>query len=325
MKKTLQLTVLSLLSVSMTAQVTINGADINPSVGNAITDNTSAYSSPGNAGANQTWDFSSLTSTGTSTTNINASSTNGANMVFSSASADAHYSITSSSQEIKEIFASSTTITYSNGEKVLQFPLAFNASYSDTFRATFMSGGLYPAVRAGYNTLEVDGYGTLILPSQTITDVVRVHLQQDYADTIDIGTPYIIAYTSDIYIWYKAGFKSALLGMTSFDAGGQVSSYGTYTNATNVGIDRIEGVEEVKILGNPVIENLNFSIETNTSLDVDYQLVDLSGSVVYSSNSASLTSGTNVLTISTDNLAAGVYALKITSGESAISKLIIRE
>jgi len=325
MKKKLQASLLCLISISAMSQVTINGSDVNPSVGNSITDNSTTYASPGNAGANQTWDFSTLTSGGTSSTTITASTTNGANMKFSTSSADAHYSVTSSEQEIKEIFASSTTITYSNGEKVLQFPLAYNASYSDTFRATFMSGGIYPAVRAGSNTLLVDGYGTLMLPSQTISDVVRVRLQQDYADTIDIGTPYIINYTSDIYIWYKAGFKSPVLSMTTFDGGGTVSSYGAYTNAVDVGIDKIEGVEELKILGNPFTENLKFSIQTTSELPIDYQIVDISGSVIYASNSATLLNGENVLTIPTTELSTGVYALKITSGSSTISKLIIRE
>jgi len=325
MNKTLPLTIFSLFSFATFAQVTINGSDVNPSPGFTYTDNQTTYMSPGNAGTNQTWDFSSLTSSGTMTSNVSAATNNGANMLLDNGSSQAYYSYTSTEQEVKEIIASGTTITYSNGEKTLQFPLTYNSTYSDTFKASFLSGGTYPAVRAGSNSFVVDGYGTLILPNQTINDVIRIRFQQDYSDTIDIGSPYIINYTSDIYIWYKAGFKSPVLSMINFVGAGTTSDYGIYTNANNVSIDEIKNIEEVKVYGNPFTDLLTFSVEATKPLEIEYQITDMSGQVVYSSMNASISDGSNKFNISTNSLKSGVYALKITNGNQAISKILIRE
>lgn len=327
MKKSLLFVFAAGFSMANFAQTTINGSDVNNYAGQTYTDNNTSYVSPGNAGANQTWDLSSLTSTGTLTTTVASATNNGANLSFSTGSGSiAYYSVNSSAMEMVELYTSNTTITYSNGEKALQYPLTYNSNYTDTFRATFMSGGIYPAVRAGQNMLTVDGYGTLILPNQTITDVLRINLQENYADTIDMaGSPYIINYSTNIYLWYRAGSHFPLANMTTANYGGQTTSYGTYTAATNVGIARIEGVESITILGNPVQSQLNFLVEANDSKEIEYSLVDLSGQVVYQTNTTTVLPGSNQLSINTDNLAKGMYALKISNGDAFISKLIVKE
>jgi hypothetical protein len=325
MKKTLRLTIYTLFSVTAFAQGPIISSDLNPSPGLTYTDNQTTYMAPGSAGANQTWDFSSLTSSGTMTSNVSAATNNGANMLLDNGSSQSYYSFTSTEQELKEVIASGTTITYSNGEKTLQFPLSYNATYSDTFKANFLSNGTYPAVRSGSNTFTVDGYGTLILPNQTVNDVIRIRFQQDYSDTIDIGYPYILNYTSDIYIWYKAGFKSPVLSIVNFVGAGTTSDYGFYTNANNVSIDEVKNIEDVKIYGNPFTDLLTFSVEATKPLEIVYQITDMSGQVVYSSINATLHNGSNKFTIPTNNLKSGAYALKIMNGNQAISKILIRE
>lgn len=327
MKKNLLFVLAISMSIANTAQTTINGSDVNPSVGDSYTDNNTNYMSPGNAGANQTWDLSSLSSSGTTTSTISASTTNGANMLIDNGTGNLVYeNISSAAQEIKAIYSAgnNVTITYSNGEKVFQFPFTYNATYSDSFRATFTTNG-YPAVRSGNGMGTVDGYGTLILPNQTITDVVRVNYQQDYYDTIDIGSPYIIHYTTNNYYWFRAGTHFVLATLSDANFGGQTSQYGLYTNAINVGIPRIEGVKGINILGNPVQSQLNFTIEANDSKEIEYSLVDLSGQVVYQTNTTTVLPGSNRLSINTDNLAKGMYALKISNGDNFISKLIIKE
>lgn len=327
MKKILLFVFATGFSMANFAQTTINGSDVNPNVGDSYTDNSANYMSPGNAGANQTWDLSTLTSSATMTTNVTASTTNGANMQIDNGTGNMVYeNINSSAQEIMAIYSAGNNvmISYTNGEKVFQFPFTYNATYSDSFRATFTTNG-YPAVRAGNGIGTVDGYGTLILPNQTITDVVRVNYQQDYYDTIDIGTPYIIHYTTNNYYWFRAGTHFVLATISDANYGGQTSQYAIYTNATNVGIATIEGVEGITILGNPVQSQLNFLVEANDSKEIEYSLVDLSGQVVYQTNTTTVLPGSNQLSINTDNLAKGMYALKISNGDAFISKLIVKE
>lgn len=328
MKKPIQFVILSIISFSIKSQVIINGSDINPTVGTTLSEHTCNYVNPGNSGANQTWDFSTLTSTGSQSGSASSSSSNGANIVINySSGANIHYKNDANSQEIKYITSnsSSTIFTYSDGEKMLHFPLAYNSSYTDNFRATFITSGVYPSVRSGYNNLIVDGYGTLIMPSQTITNVIRTKLTQVYADTISIsGSPYIINYSSEIYYWYKAGYKAPVLSMTSVTALNQTTQHGSYTTATNVGINEIEGLKSINLLGNPFINNLSFSVKSTKSFSIKYELVSITGDIIYASNEANLSKGINMLNISTEGLKKGIYALKISKGNSILTKMVIK-
>lgn len=306
------------------AQPTINGIDINPVAGESFTDNNTAYTSPGTAGANQTWDLSSLTSNGTTTTTVSSTTVNAANTHFSSTNGDSYMNINSSAQEIIEINASNIIFTYTDGEKIIQFPLSYNTTYTDSFRATFTSG-TYPAVRSGNCIGTVDGYGTLILPNQTITDVIRINYQQDYYDTIDLGSPFIIHYISNVYTWYKAGSHFPIASLSNLESGGQTTEYGAYTNETNLSVSKIDEINEVHLLGNPFQSILSFTVDANASKEIEYSIVDLSGQVVYQSNTTTILPGKNKLSINTENLSKGVYALKISNGFNFISKLIIKE
>lgn len=325
MKKHLLYSFMTVVSINCYSQVTINGSDINPQVGDVQVSNNIDYVSPGASGANQTWDFSALTSTGTATFSIISSTTNGANQAYSYSGAVVHYNNTSSAQEMKTIEASGTVITYTDGEKILQFPLSFNANYSDTFYATFITNG-YPAVRSGDNTLTVDGYGSLILPGQTITDVLRVKLEQDYSDNIDIGAPYIIDYETEIYIWYKIGVREPLMSLSSLTSStGGLTEYGYYTNITNVGTEEIRGIDEVVVLGNPFQNILNFAITASESKSIQYQIIDVTGANVLLSSENMVSIGTNNFAINTDDLPAGIYGLRILDENNSITKLVIKQ
>jgi len=329
MKKQLQITLLSLVSITAFSQTTINGSDVNPSIGESYTSNTCAYQNPGAAGANQTWDFSNLVSTGTYSYNIAASSLNGSNMAFITSgggSANSHAKIDASGHEQLVIITTNSTFTYSDGEMMKQYPLAYNNTYNDTFKASFVANNI-PSTRTGTNTLTVDGYGTLILPGQTISDVIRYKFEETYIDSLDLGggNYYEINYSSENYYWYKAGNKESILAFSSLIVPGQTVESGFYTALTNVGIYQIDGIDEISILGNPFISDLNFSISTKKDIEIYYELVDLSGSIVYSSNQANLSPGVNTLKLSTENLAKGVYALKIRKGENTMTKLVIKK
>src|ERR1039457_6406917 len=78
MKKILQILFFgSLISTAnVVAQPALTASGINPAVGDQINSNGASYVSPGNAGANQTWDLSATVSSGSgSFTYTTASST----------------------------------------------------------------------------------------------------------------------------------------------------------------------------------------------------------------------------------------------------------
>lgn len=324
MKKNLLFLAMLGVGVTSLAQTTLTSSNLNPQAGESFTDNQCNYQSPGSAGANQTWDFSTLTSTGSQSTSYSATSVAGANLKADYGSSQAYILYNSSGQEMLQADNGSTVITYSDGEMLFQFPMAYGTTVTDDFRATFTSNG-FPAVREGSNQQEADAYGTLILPGQTISDVIRIHYTQDYSDTIDIGTPYVVDYQTDIYIWYRAGYHSHLLSFTSYNFGGQTGSYGIYTNTTTVGTEAISGIDKVTILGNPVKDVINFQVEATTQKTINYSLYDALGQNVYLTNTSEISNGINSYSIDVNSLPSGMYALKISDNESAINKLIIIE
>ncbi len=86
----------------------------------------------------------------------------------------------------------------------LKFPFTYNDSYTDTFVAISNTSGY----RAGTVTVSGDGYGTLLVPGQTINEVLRVKRVSAYYDTIS-GNP---RYTEETYYeYYKPGIPHYIL------------------------------------------------------------------------------------------------------------------
>ena len=136
MKKSLLLSFGSLLfaAASVVAQPTITAAGITGTVGEVLSIANSTVSiSPGNSGANQTWNLSSLTGTATSNTLVTVGSTpNGssfpnATIAFKGSNYYAYYK---SSATAWQNYGSATTVVmaYSNPEDFIHFPFTMNIS-----------------------------------------------------------------------------------------------------------------------------------------------------------------------------------------------------
>jgi hypothetical protein len=156
-KSTLLLLVAGGFCSALVAQPVLTSAGIMPVVGSSYTSVTSAYASPGNSGANQTWNLA-LTNNGTGTaTGVTPSSTPyaasfpGATVAFNSG-AYAYYKGTSSAWQNCGYVSGSTVISYSNLEDMLHFPFTYNDTYTDTWSATFVSAS-YTYYRTGTTTV----------------------------------------------------------------------------------------------------------------------------------------------------------------------------
>lgn len=330
MKKTYSILTLSLF-VSICFSQTIQGTDVNPLDGDIQEYSVFNYTSPGTAGADQIWDFSGVNSTSEVTNNVSTSTLNGSNIKLANPTAEVHMKVDNSAQETLVAVnpVDGQTITYSDGEKTLQFPFTLNASYADNFTASFLYGGFFPGTRSGSNSILVDGTGTLKLPNATIEDVVRIKLTQSYSDVIDIsGTPLVIVYTSENYSWFKAGTRFALCSLSELFINGSKSSFGLHEKIEpSVGIYEVEGVNSLSVIQNPFNEKLDIVIEsTLNDKKINYSLVDLSGQIVYNSGVTTLATGENNISISTSNLAKGMYVLKLTSSSGEIkTKLLVKQ
>src|SRR5579872_4801047 len=172
MKKTLQLFLgVFIVSACALAQPTITATGINPVAGEQFISIGSPYMSPGSSGASQTWNFSTMTTSSTSTLSVvTATST-----PYGASFPNANIATTSNSTSFEYFNASSTAYqaygsagasnlnSYTNPEDRLRYPFTYSNTYTDVFTSTYMNGTT-TVYRYGWTTSTADGYGTLITP-----------------------------------------------------------------------------------------------------------------------------------------------------------------
>lgn len=315
MKKPLLLSAMLLASASIFAQPIIQSSDFYPTIGEAFTLNYGAYISPGAAGNNVTWDLSGLAASSTVTVSALAANPGfpGTDLTLTySGQSSLYVDFTPTEYLIDGMFQipSNTTITYSDPMKYYEFPMSMSGSYTDNFAATFTSSG-FNFSRSGTITCEVDGYGTLITPSGTYTNVLRVHSVQDYTDSYSMGS---LDVTIDNYTWIKAGFHQelAMVQTMTSDVGSGSSAY--YASNT-LGLDNNE-FSSLKLYPNPAQSNLKIDLDTPVD---QVQVTDLNGRLV----DVSFDKGTRILDISPLN--SGIYYVTIYSNNTSSVRKIVKQ
>jgi len=321
MKKILPLfVVFAFTSISLTAQPTITATGINPLVGESFTGYSANYISPGNSGASQTWNFSSMSvqsslnsSCVTPSSTTNGSSFPNSNLCFSNSNSTYSYLKTSSTYWQNYGSVSSVVMAYSNPEDFIHYPFTYNDNFTDTWAASFISGG-YTFYRTGTTTVTADGYGTLITPAGTYTNVLRVHFYQDYQDSTDLGGfPYLIYYQNDQYMWYKEGVHNSLAtvySLTSSSAGTfQGSSYNLNSPA---GISMLNKIDEtIQIFPDPAKDNLFLQFELIENQPVEVKIFNYMGSLVKNCMVGKGIIGENNFQLNIEDLSEGVYFAQI--------------
>jgi hypothetical protein len=181
-------------SLGLLAQPTLN-TNSSPSVGFTYSTSQVDLGSTleGPAGANVTWDFSSLQDTGAVNT-FNFVDPSGLPDASSFPTATIAYSGLLDGVDFSAYLRNSATsfellgsaisspfgnfvIPYTDPMKLFSFPTTFNSSYSDTYRSDFTADLGFASTTTtttGTMSYEVDGYGTLITSSGTYNNVLRM-------------------------------------------------------------------------------------------------------------------------------------------------------
>jgi hypothetical protein len=279
---TLNLIALSLASVSL-AQPVFQSSDITPVIGETFVVHSASAIAPGPSGNNVTWDMSGMSS-GSTTTSVYSSANAGFPATNITAtyggSTMAYLDFSTAGWFYHGMNANGTVITYQDPMQQLGFPLSDGAATSDYFHATFTSG--MPFERFGTMTSEVDGYGTLITPEGTFTDVLRVHFTQDYKDSNEFME---LNYYVEIYGWYKAGIHNELASISSLTYQGTTTEYAGYLETNGLGIEET-AEQPLTMWPNPGNGNVSIALSSTAvqaikvtdlsgkSIPVNYQLVD---------------------------------------------------
>jgi len=334
MKKTLLLSTVIGVSLTANAQSTLTSS-INPHSGDNRIYYSCNYQAPGPAGANGSWDFSAVTSTGN--TNIQYTDCNGntscsqfpgANLVINQSgngaqSANMFWTADNGKQSINGVIAGGATIPYSDPEEILHFPFTYGTTFTDHFAATFTNGMTF--YRSGTITVTGDAYGTLKTPTGTFLNVIRVHRVENYQDSANYGgTPLVLQYVSDIYTWYSPLVREVLASASSLTTmGGNPSQSFMYSNIVPTGVAGISNLDAtLDMYPNPVQGQLNVKFRLNMAQDLRISVVDIMGKEVGLLADGKFQSGDQHFTYNTTGLAAGMYIVRVQSDENTVVRKI---
>lgn len=298
------------------AQTTLTGEDLNPLPGQMSVVYQCPIVSPGTYGANQTWDLSGLTPTATITRSYTSSTIPGAtirqNRSTNGTTTSIDLKCDSTGQEIIGQSNETTVVLgYYNPKKILFLPAVYPISHQDYYHASASGTPVY-----GELNEVVDGYGTLITPEGTFSNVVRVHLHDDFYVETNLGTNY---FTEDTYTWYKGGIKDELVSITSIAQVGHAPYYESalYLETSTFGLTE-EEMGKLAVYPNPVASN--FSIQPSEAAVKSITITNAEGKLF----KCSYKQLTDSIIVDSERLSSGVYFVRLTyaSGKAEQAKIV---
>ena len=341
MKKTLLSFCMILGSACMVmAQPTIPGSKFFiPGNTMSYVEGTISPVTPGNGGANQTWDFSAATNSGfgyqnqyvTAASTPYASSFPGANVAITDPTAGSiNYTfITNSTNAVNfngivvDFNGTAVNFPYTNPQQYFTYPLTYNGSGTDTYAGmgTVSTGGVTINMhRSGTITTVVDGWGTVITPVGTYTNCLRVHLRDVYRDSlVYVGLPIPATITetfSNSYIYVDGSGTLALdvaqihQDTTIDDNGTQIDQLFYYLGSVSTGLSTIRPAA-LNLYPNPAVNELYITPSAELNGNVTVRILDMMGRTVaeYTQN---FSAGVPV-SIPVNHLQTGNYILRAES------------
>ncbi|NCX96264.1 MAG: T9SS C-terminal target domain-containing protein, partial [Chitinophagia bacterium] len=327
MKQLITTALLALLGViSATAQPTLNSS-VNPAAGDKFLthycDTTGI--SKGASGAAVTWNCASLSIMSTDSIQYVACSATPGCASFPGASVAAvdnsgstpyySYYVTNSG-----LFSSvgswqdGSADAYIDPQTILRYPMVYGNSFRDAnLSQSSDSVGFYQT--KGIDSVIYDGYGTLILPSGSINNAMRIHRIMRRTDSFHFrssSTPNIYKHRNDNYEWYSNGTHYPILFMF-YDSTGA----GTFNFSGVIYIKQIAGVSalqninampEFTIAPNPATENIVLTFaDIAANNDITFSLSDAAGKQYQAPISIADHITNNRFAYPTDKLPAGIY------------------
>lgn len=314
----------------LSAQISLSASDM-IEAGDIVVQfvDTTSSITPGNAGANQTWDLSNAAAGETITTQALApSATNYANdfpnsnlamtddnatFFFYEKTAN-HFSLVGSAGDFIGD-GSTMVIPYSSPVLLHNFPRTYNSNSSSTFESDVTVNGTSSGVyqmrikRGGLMLDTTDGWGTVITPAGTYNSL-RVKIITYFTDSLwvkfSVTSPFmLVSATEDTvinYQWFTNGGKLAIADL-SVDVNGNVMQY-TWTDVSVNIAENIVTDFQVNVYPIPANQSLNIMIDDKLPLNNDYlfEIYDMQGK---SQLSTLLQKSKHFVDIT--NISAGIY------------------
>jgi len=356
--KKLYATFLLLITAGTTilAQPTYTQASL-PSVGTVLTMinvNPSGLV-PGNAGANQTWNFGAAAPNGTTSTSyiLSPASTPysasfpGASFVerttnAAGSSAFVYFSSNASNAEMIGLVDSTTSLlisySYSNPRRIMNFPFTYNSTFTDasTAFASYMSGSYtINQYRRGTVTFTGDAYGTVTNPAGTFSNTLRTKTVESVTDSIlvvGLPVPASIVTTNTVsYSWTGAASFKALFTLTwdtIYSSGGSptynfIAGYMDNTSGVNDLGPREKVMTAFPNPGTSTIVHL--TADDFSAGETQFIATDMQGREVKHIDFMIFPSAHHSVDVEIADLPAGIYAVRLQQKDAVFSTRFIRQ
>lgn len=342
------LTTLAFTQIS-NAQLTLTKAANEPIIGDLEFrkrfDSTAAL--PNTPGANQTWNFTAITSnTAAATTSsyILPTSAPGYTSSYSSATvakttgtvSDFFKATATQFELIGTVPSSSVSLSFTNSAIAAIWPVTSTYSVSDAVAGTIKTNILLPSSGpfSGTSKLVATGTGTLQLPNGIIlNDCLQLKTNFSGTGSVTIFTLAItVTITNVTYDYYHASQKYPVLSVnyseTAFKQGAGTPTI-TSNSAISVNTNVFVGISEstlnsnFSIYPNPANNNLNVMLTNSSSENVTVKIFNNIGQLVKTINLGNTKDINQQIDIS--DLSSGIYMVKTTIGNASASKKLIKD
>ncbi|KAA3653086.1 MAG: T9SS C-terminal target domain-containing protein [Bacteroidetes bacterium] len=205
---------------------------------------------------------------------------------------------------------SSSHEIFQNPDKKLIFPFTYGQSFTDTYAKTnYSNATTISSYQVGTRTVTFSGFGTLILPQGTFTNVALVTELR----TNNLGP------NSYEYTWYNISNGKKLLLRT--ENGSSINT--AFCNSLPTGISKLANTSEFSISPNPAATSATLNISSILISDhLNLTIYNLLGEKIYTSV---ITSNKHI--INRNGLDSGIYIYTITTKANetlSIGKLIFK-
>lgn len=350
--KQMYFTALLALPLSAFSQISIDVSDM-PQVGDVVSrkaDTMTVLAGPGNAGANQTWDFTQTssyiidenTSIVAPSSTPYASSFPSANLAMTNDNASYLFFDQNASSQTAvglagDVLGTGTPINAPmiGGDLIHNFPRTYGSNFSDSYTVDVTVDA--SSINAALNQIRfkrvvnakdsTDAWGQLTTPVGTYNSLraKRTEYSTDSIWVKPVFPPTWTLYqntkdTTETYQWYAKGGKLAIAEMT-FDSLGAPKKYTWSLEAPIWGLDELTANTVFDVYPNPVQNEVNIAFHANEIGEkATFTLMDQSGRIIRNEEWA-LTS--NKQTVNCSDLTNGVYFIQVKTGKSqALSRFV---
>jgi hypothetical protein len=284
----------------------------------------------GNSGANVVWDFSTIQVIYNPITGkyLNPASTPYSTDFQMSTiayedyfAAGTYHYYTTSATKLEKVGEASVLLTavYSQPATMYTYPFTYNTKVTTNYGCTTAVGSLTLHKTASWEA-EGDAYGTLMLPSGTFQNILRIKTRHIIEDDY-VGT---VTNKQDIteYIWVSTTSKKPYLKITTTihsTNGTTIDTVRTSLISDDVSAigGAVMGSVSALVYPNPAQDQIILEFNTAHSANIGWSLFSADGQLIFENSAQNYSPGTHLAAIPVAALSPGCYFVRITSNEGS--------